>query len=428
MIFDAYLILEMVAGPGARKWRYAERNITPGWRLDEMMPPDVLEILEPHYRAALRGAAGPLEYHSVRTGLDFKIDARPMTDADGRVRHILVTVTDVTTERAAGAALRFAEQRYRTAFEAAPVGMAQVNLTGHFEAVNRALCELVGYTSEELCGMRYESIIHPDAHARIIETLQTMLDFETPTWKSEGRLIHMDGRIVWVAQSTIVVRDSSGEPSHFLAHYQDITDRKQFDSQLKHLADHDSLTGLQNRRSFELELERHAASIVGNGPPAALLALDLDNFKQINDTLGHAAGDRLIVSLAEVLRRQLRSTDVIARLGGDEFAVILPNTTPAQAHLVADGLLSAIREQCTDLSDDLPRSLTTSIGIAFFDRPGLVGADVMIEADLTMFEAKEAGGDRYAVHQAGVRTRRRGSVPRSWADRTTPEDARRTAE
>jgi diguanylate cyclase (GGDEF)-like protein/PAS domain S-box-containing protein len=407
LIFDSHLILEVVAGPGARKWRYAERNITPGWRLDEIMPPDVLAILQPLYQSALNGPPGTVDYHSERTGLDFKIDAIPMADADGRVRHILVTVTDVTADRAVEVALRLAEQRYRTAFEAAPVGMAQVNLTGHFEAVNRALCTLVGYTSDELCGMRYESIVHPDAHARIIDTLQAMIDVESPTWTSEGRLIHADGPIVWVAQSTTVVRDSSGQPSHFLAHYQDITDRKHFDGQLKHLADHDPLTGLLNRRSFEVALDRQAAGIVRNGPTGALLALDLDNFKQINDTLGHAAGDELIVSLADVLRRQLRSTDVIARLGGDEFAVILPNTTPVQAHLVADSLLAAIREQCTDLSEGLARSLTTSIGIAFFDRPGLVGADVMIDADLTMFDAKEAGGDQYAVHQSGARTGRR---------------------
>ena len=186
--------------------------------------------------------------------------------------------------------------------------MAQIDLSGHFEHVNKALCELVGYTAEELCVMRYESIVHPDAHARIIETLQTMIEVETPTWTSEGRLIHSDGHLVWVAQSTTVVRDGAGQPSHYLAHYQDITDRKHFDSQLKHLAEHDSLTGLQNRRSFEVELDRQAAAIVRNGPTGALFALDLDNFKQINDTLGHAAGDELIVALAGVLRRQLRST------------------------------------------------------------------------------------------------------------------------
>ena len=169
-----------------------------------MMPPDLLAVLKPHYERALAGQSGTIEHHSVRTGLDFTIDA-------------------------------------------APVGMAQIDLNGQFATVNNALCELVGYTAEQLCAMRYESIVHPDAHERIIDTLQTMIEVESPNWTSEGRLIHADGRIVWVSQSTTVVRDSTGRPTHFLAHYQDITDRKQFDSQLKHLAEHDSLTGLQNR-------------------------------------------------------------------------------------------------------------------------------------------------------------------------------------
>jgi diguanylate cyclase (GGDEF)-like protein/PAS domain S-box-containing protein len=398
MVFDSQLVLESVSGPGARTWRYAERNISPGGRLADMMSADMVAILKPHYEAALAGRSGTLEYHSARTGLDFTIQAVPMADADGRVEHVLVMVSDVTTRRAHDEALRLADQRYRTAFEAAPVGMAQFDLSGYFEDVNSALCELVGYTSEQLCSMRYESIVHPDAHQRIRDTLQSMIDVETPTWKSEGRLIHADGRVVWVSQSTTVVRDSTGAPSHYLAHYQDVTDRKQLDTQLKHLAEHDSLTGLQNRRRFERELDDQAASVSIDGPTGALLALDLDNFKQINDKYGHSAGDEMIVSLADVLRQQLRSTDVIARLGGDEFAVILPNTSPAQAQRVAGVLLDAVRNHFIALSERFPRRLTTSIGIAYFDKPGLVGSEVMVRADLTMFSAKEAGGDRYAVY------------------------------
>jgi diguanylate cyclase (GGDEF)-like protein/PAS domain S-box-containing protein len=401
MIFDSDLVLESVSGPGARTWRYEERNVTPGWRLADMMPDDVLVILQPHYEAALAGRAGTLEYYSVRTGLDFTIQAVPMAEPDGHIGHVLVMISDVTARRADEKALHLADQRYRTAFDAAPVGMAQIDLSGYFETVNSALCDLVGRTSEQLCAMRYESIVHPDAHARIVETLRTMVEHEGPTWTSEGRLIHADGRVIWVSQSTTVVRDSDGRPSHFLAHYQDITDRKQFDSQLKHLAEHDPLTGLQNRRRFEQELDDQAASVVCNRTIGALLALDLDNFKQINDTLGHGAGDDLIVSLANVLRQQSRATDVIARLGGDEFAVILPNTTPAQAQRVAGVLLDSVRDHFNALSDGLPRRLTTSIGIAYFDKPGLVGAEVMVHADLTMFEAKEAGGDRFAVYTPG---------------------------
>ena len=227
-----------------------------------------------------------------------------------------------------------------------------------------------------------------------------MIASDQGIWSGEGRLVHASGRVVWVNQSTIVVRDIDGNPSHFLSHYLDITDRKELDSQLKHLAEHDPLTGLYNRRSFEIELDQLAGSIVRNGRTGALLVLDLDNFKHVNDTLGHSAGDELIVSLANVLRRRLRSTDVIARLGGDEFAVLLANTTPEQAQRVAGGLLEAIRDEVRVLSDNIPRRLTTSIGIALFDRPGLDATVVLINADLTMFEAKAAGGDRFAIYRS----------------------------
>ena len=107
MIFDSELVLESVAGPGARTWRYAERNINPGWLLADMMPADVLSVLQPHYEAALAGQAGTLEYHSHRTGLDFTIQAVPMADTDGGISHVLVMVSDVTARRAHDEALRF---------------------------------------------------------------------------------------------------------------------------------------------------------------------------------------------------------------------------------------------------------------------------------------------------------------------------------
>ena len=326
MIFDRDLVLEMAAGPGTRTWRYTERNVVPGRGLNQFMSVDEVAVVGPHYRSALDGTPSTLTYHSATLGIDFEVDTVPMPDPDGTIKHALVMVSDVTERRAADEALRIAEQHYRSAFDSAPVGMAQMSVTGVFTAVNHALCEMLGYSTEQLVGQSFTAITKPDGHDRISKTLASMIADDNGIWSSEGRLVHASGRVVWVAQSTIVVRDIAGSPSHFLAHYLDITDRKQFDSQLKHLAEHDPLTGLLNRRSFERELEQLASSIVRNGRSAALLVLDLDHFKQVNDTLGHSAGDELIVSLADVLKRRLRSTDVVARLGGDEFAVIQTGT------------------------------------------------------------------------------------------------------
>jgi diguanylate cyclase (GGDEF)-like protein len=246
--------------------------------------------------------------------------------------------------------------------------------------------------------------------------MASMLEGDTDEYRTEKRLLHVDGHDIWVALSTTIVRDIDDSPQYFLSHFLDITDRKQFESELHHLADHDPMTGLANRRRFKAMLNRQVSTVARHGQTGALLVLDLDNFKQINDTLGHHAGDELIISLAAVVRRSVRATDLIGRLGGDEFAVLLPYATREHAEHVASKLLDAIRDETTLLAGTHPRKVTTSIGIAMFDDPTLTGAEVLINADLAMYDAKEAGRDRYAVHEATA-TQPTTRARLAWVDR-----------
>ncbi|MET0326709.1 MAG: diguanylate cyclase, partial [Ilumatobacteraceae bacterium] len=397
MVFDRDLCILVVAGPGTRLWRYAERGVAPGRYLRDILGPEELAVLEPFYRSALV-APGSLEYHSVTTGLDFHFAAVPVPNLDGEVDQLLVTVTDVTQAKADAEALREAERRYRTAFEEGPVGMAQTTLNGRFEGVNQALCDLTGYTADELGARTSMSITHDDDLEREDAARSSMIDGRSDVYRAEKRLLHADGEYIWVAVSIAVVRDGV-RPLYFLHHFLDITDRKHIEAQLQHLADHDPLTGLANRRGFEAALGRHVSAVARYGYSGALLVLDLDHFKQINDTLGHRAGDELIVSLASVVRRRLRDTDIVGRLGGDEFAVLLPHVTQEQAEVVATSLLEAVRTEVTVLAGTHRRKVTTSIGIAAFDDPRLSGAELLVSADLAMYDAKEAGRDRYAVHE-----------------------------
>ena len=171
--------------------------------------------------------------------------------------------------------------------------------------------------------------------------------------------------------------------------------------QLRSLADTDSLTGLSNRRSFEAELERHVAEVARYGPAGALLVLDLDHFKQVNDDLGHRAGDELITAVADLLRHRLRDTDVICRLGGDEFAVILARASQTEARHVADALVEAVRLHVSLSTDHQDRGITVSVGVAMFDTPGVSARDMLVRADLAMYQAKQAGRDRSATHHPG---------------------------
>ena len=167
-------------------------------------------------------------------------------------------------------------------------------------------------------------------------------------------------------------------------------------SELRHLADHDPLTGLLNRRRFEQELARHLAHVRRYGPEGAALVLDLDRFKPVNDTFGHAAGDRLLARVAHVLRERLRATDLVARLGGDEFAILLPRVDAAGAAAVARSLVETVRAEA--LTADAG-GVTVSVGVIAFDAHApSVPEGVLAAADIAMYDAKSGGGDGWALY------------------------------
>jgi diguanylate cyclase (GGDEF)-like protein/PAS domain S-box-containing protein len=334
-------------------------------------------------------------------------------------------VRDVSERVAAEAALResverlgAAEQRFRTAFEAAPIGMALSDLEGRFIQVNDALCAITGYTREELEEMGFADLSHPDDAGREQEMMRSLLGGEQSTYWMEKRYVDVVGQVVWVAVHATLVRAADGSPQHFLGQIQDVSERVRYEAQLQHMADHDPLTGLLNRRSFERELNRHILQVQRYGPEGAALVLDIDRFKHINDTLGHNVGDELIVKVAQTLRARLRESDVLARLGGDEFAVLLPRGGAVEAARVAEEVLAAVRAQSVLTAAGRRRPITASVGIALFgDTERLSAEDVLVNADLAMYDAKEAGRDRAATYSSQERGASRMKARITWAER-----------
>jgi diguanylate cyclase (GGDEF)-like protein/PAS domain S-box-containing protein len=334
-------------------------------------------------------------------------------------------VRDVSERVAAEAALResveriaAAEQRFRTAFEAAPIGMALSDLDGRFIQVNDALCAITGYTREELEEMRFGDLSHPADAGREEEMMRSLLAGEQSTYWMEKRYVDVVGQVVWVAVHATLVRAADGTPQHFLGQIQDVSERVRYEAQLQHMADHDPLTGLLNRRSFECELNQHIVQVQRYGPEGAALVLDIDRFKHINDTLGHNVGDELIVKVAQTLRTRLRDSDVLARLGGDEFAILLPRGGAAEAARVAEAVLDAVRAQSVLTAAGRKRPITASIGIALFaDTERLSAEDVLVNADLAMYDAKEAGRDRAAAYSSQERGASRMKARITWAER-----------
>jgi len=347
--------------------------------------------------AALNGEKRSFDAVARSDGHELWVRTSPLLDDAGQIVGAMLVAQDVHERVERERAVIVTHERFWRAFENAPIGMAVIDLDGRYLEVNAALCAITGYSARELCARTFIDMTHPDDVVASETARDSMLDGSSSTFVTDKRYVRADGNDVWVAVTTTIVRDPDDAPLHFLSQVQDVTERRRFESQLRHLGDHDPLTGLYNRRRFEQELDRQVTEVSRYGPRGALLVLDLDHFKYVNDALGHHAGDELILSVAAILRRRLRDSDILARLGGDEFAVLLPTVDLGQAEHVAEQLLRAVRDEAGLDGDSRRPGVTTSIGLAAFRGADLTGEELLIEADLAMYDAKEAGRDRFAV-------------------------------
>ena len=303
------------------------------------------------------------------------------------------------------------EEQFKLTFELAPIGMAIQTLCGKFVRVNQALCDTLGYTSTELLSQTWVDVTYPDDLAVAVALNQKLCLEEISDFKIENRYLAKDGRAVYGNLQVALVRDFRGNPLHLISQFMDITDRKQAEEQLLYSALHDALTNLPNRtllmERLDLALERakQAANPVGlrrettvahEDYLVAVLFIDLDRFKVINDTFGHQLGDQLLVATARKLETLVRSTDTVARLGGDEFIILLD-----PIHDINDAIRFAER-----ISGELssPFNLegrehfaTASIGIALSSTDYDQGSDLLQNADIAMFRAKKKGKARYEV-------------------------------
>ncbi len=223
-----------------------------------------------------------------------------------------------------------------------------------------------------------------------------MLAGKFDSFTVEKRFLHHEGHEVWGQFSlSLAGSDSDSAPPYGILQMQDISERRRFEQRLRYLADHDSLTGLANRRRFRGELEQQIAFYARYGGQGAVLILDVDHFKHVNDTAGHQAGDNVIREIAELLRARARVSDAVARLSGDEFAVLLPQTDREGAIRFAEDLRREVRLQSTASG---PEPITVSIGVAMFGGETEDGGEpALVSADLAMYEAKEQGRDRVVL-------------------------------
>ncbi len=293
-------------------------------------------------------------------------------------------------------ALEESEQRFKSAFNYAPIGIALVAPDGRCLRANRALSTILGYTATEFLDLEFQSLIHPSDLRDALGQIRSVTRGKSPSCQMEQRFLNKSGRIVWGSWSL----SAAGDPvsgTNLIFQLQDVTDKKEAEAKLHHEANHDALTGLPNRLFFT---QRLTAALAKRAKEAkyhvSVLFIDLDRFKNVNDSLGHVAGDQLLVDIAGRLRDSMRPPDIVARLGGDEFVILVEGRFyNEKATLIAERVQRQFREPFTVCGREVYSS--ASIGILHASDNHLTSEDIMRDADTAMYQAKRGGNARHEI-------------------------------
>jgi diguanylate cyclase (GGDEF)-like protein/PAS domain S-box-containing protein len=536
--FDAIVT---ITPDGIVRWfnRGAERIF--GYRAEEVIGQPVTVIMPERYRelcvaglhrylrtGEARVVGGTTELVGLRKdGSEFPIEMSLGEVLEDGEQLFTGVIRDVTERKRIEDSLREMRDRFRSIFDHAPIGVAMVSLEGRYLQVNRSLCEILGYTEEELQALTWQEITHPDDLAASSAHARRIVEGEFPKYHLEKRFLHADGRTVWASLSVSLVRDAEGEPLYFVSQIQDVSERKNIEKrikeseerfrslvqnssdiitileadgtvryvspavervtgyrpeeqvgtnafgsvhpddrdraldtfaevlkrpglhpplefrvphkdgswrylehvvnnlvddpavrgvvinswdvterkalveQLSYQAFHDLLTGLPNRALFMDRLEHAITRANRRGSNVAVLFTDLDNFKVINDSLGHKAGDQLLIAVAERLKACLRPEDTAARLGGDEFTILVEDiASVGEAVQIAERIADILRPPFTLEEQEV--FATVSTGIALNSSAQEQAADLLRHADLAMYRAKHRGKARYEVFESSM--------------------------
>ncbi len=328
--------------------------------------------------------------HAVAAGFSRALRERTRVEQESLSRAALAAQTAVEE------ALHASETRFRAVFTDATIGIGIADMDGRIRDVNGALCRMFGLSEQALCRRNVSAWVHPDDSPDVWRIHRELVRGERDHFRVEKPYHRPDGTVLWTNLTVSLLRDADGGPRYQLALLEDITERRLLHLRLRYEATHDELTGLPNRTLFAERLER----VLGSGPGAdrfGLCYLDIDGFKAVNDSLGHAVGDQLLVSVAERLQSCATAPGhLVARIGGDEFVALITN--PAGTEEVTELARQALAALATPITvEGRELSVRASIGVVE-GRSGELGpAEVMRSADITMYRAKDAGGNRYEL-------------------------------
>jgi diguanylate cyclase (GGDEF)-like protein/PAS domain S-box-containing protein len=345
-----------------------------------------------------------------------QIDTIPVLHPDRSPRHVVSSFIDITERKAAEENLAESELKLRTIFDQAPIGLARVDLEGKIQEANLSLRKMLGYpeggglrggfaehgqeggrppSEEQMVCLRFDRVLHTPGGSEL-DLVRDFLEGDRDHYQAELPVRRRDGSERWGSVSLSLVRGAEQEPLYLIGMLEDISDRKAQTELLEYQALHDSLTDLPNRTLLHDRLQQAILTAQREHRQLALLIMDLNRFKEVNDSFGHHLGDVLLQQVGPRITSQLRESDTVARLGGDEFAVVLPTADDEQgATLAARRLLKALEEPF--VIEDRRLEVGGSIGIAITPQHGADPATLMRRADIAMYQAKRTRSG-YAVY------------------------------
>ena len=316
------------------------------------------------------------------------ISTAPILDDSGTFTGALAMVTDISARVQAEERLRASERLFRSLFNESPAGQILSSSDRQIIAVNRAFCEMTGYTEAEILEKGWAAITPPDDQPDIFAAFERLWSGELDTMQMDRRYLRKDGSLLWGQVSVARVADDDGRARYVIDQVQDISDRKQTQETLEHQALHDALTDLPNRVLARDRLDQAILLARRQQTKVALLIIDLDHFKEVNDTFGHQAGDQLLRQVGQRFSGELREADTVARLGGDEFAILLLGADIDGARKVADKLLATLERPF--MVEGQALDVGASIGIAVYPDHADSADSMMRRSDIAMYVAKRS--------------------------------------
>ena len=351
--------------------------------------------------------------HTRKDGTTFPVEVGVGSiDYRGR-RMVLTSVRDITERKEAEEEIIESREKYRSVVESVKEVIFRTDAEGRFTFLNPAWTMITGFDVEESMGKSYLDFIHPSDLERNIRDFEVMGDHGEDYSKYEARFATSDGGMKWIEVNFREHFDGEALVGTS-GTLDDVTERKELEERLEYQAYHDALTGLANRTMFNDRINHALDRGLRRGSLVAILFLDLDNFKVVNDSLGHEAGDRLLAEVAERLKGCVRPEDTICRLGGDEFAILLEDSNLSEATSVARRMADALRKPF-HFSGWRDIFVTTSVGIALGESSSgnpssEVAKELVRKADMAMYRAKGSGKAGYAVFESSLDERAAGRL------------------